>query len=55
MTRVISKMRRKLLPLACLLLLSTASALSWSQDAPKPADGTAARVLGDNFPATQFR
>ena len=46
MTRVISKFRRKLLPLACLSMASTSVALSWGQDAPKPADGSAARVSG---------
>ena len=46
MTRVISKIRRKLLPLACLSMALTSVALSWGQDAPKPADGSAARVSG---------
>ena len=43
-------MRRKLLPLICLLMLSPAVALSWSQDAPKPADGSAARISGTTSP-----
>jgi hypothetical protein len=41
-------MRRKLLPLACLLALSTVP--SWGQDSPKPADGAAARVSGTTSP-----
>jgi hypothetical protein len=43
-------MRRTLLPLACLLMLSTAPALSWSQDAPKAADGTAAKMPATTSP-----
>jgi hypothetical protein len=43
-------MRRKLLLSACFLMLSTAVALSWSQDAPKPADGAAAGVSGTTPP-----
>ncbi len=43
-------MRRKLLPLTCLLMLSPAIALPWRQDAPKPADGSAARVSGTTSP-----
>jgi len=39
-------MRRKLLPLTCLLMLSSAMALSWSQDAPKPADAAGVKVSG---------
>jgi len=39
-------MRRKLLPLICLLTLSSAVALSWSQDDPKPADAAGAKVSG---------
>ena len=50
MTGVISKMRKGLLPLVWLLLVSTAVTLSTSQDAPKPAGEAAARVPGGTPP-----
>jgi hypothetical protein len=43
-------MRRGLLPLAWLLLVSAAVALPWRQDAPKPAGEPAVRVLGSAPP-----
>jgi hypothetical protein len=48
-TRVISTMRRGLLPLAW-LLVSAAMTLSWSQDTPKPAGEPAVKVLGRTPP-----
>jgi hypothetical protein len=43
-TGVISKMRRGLLPLAWLLLVSTLVSRPWSQNPPKPADEPAANA-----------
>jgi len=49
-TTVISKMRRGLPPLACLLLVSAAFALPRNQDVPRTAADQAVRVSGDTPP-----
>src|ERR1700690_2187211 len=43
-------MRRWLLPLARVLLVSSAAMLAWSQDAPMPATDPSVRVLGRTPP-----
>lgn len=50
MTTVISTMRKVLLPIAWLLLVSVTVTPSWSQDAPKPAGEPATKVLGRTPP-----
>ncbi len=52
MTTVISKMRRGLLQLVWLLLVSTAGTLAWTQDASKPA-GEAATIVPGQSPPTR--